>query len=134
MKLFNSSQELKVEIYNNLSSIIRSGNSYVAEIILKDILLTPNNNKYNYSQEHYELLIGNSMLWNHYKKFSLIKTNDGPNNCTPIHCAAISNNPDFLRKLLKIFTDVINVEDSYHRKPIHYASLCFNPENLYALV
>jgi len=28
--------------------------------------------------------------------------------------------------LLQIFTDIINIEDSVFRKPVHYAALCNN--------
>ena len=77
---------------------------------------------------------GNLFKINQYKKFNLIKYNDGNNFCSPIHSAAVTHEPDFLDKLLHHFTDVINVEDSIQRKPIHYASASANRNNLRALV
>ena len=56
------------------------------------------------------------------------------NFCSPIHAASISSNSEFLRKLLQIFIDIINIEDSLQRKPIHYAALSMNTENLSILV
>ena len=79
-------------------------------------------------------MIGNIPLLNHLKKFNLIQHNNGSNFCSPIHAAAISNNSEFLRKLLQIFTDIINVEDSLSRRPIHYAALSMNTESLSVLV
>jgi len=35
--------------------------------------------------------------------------------------------------MLMIFTDVINVEDSLHRKPVHYAALANTSDNLKTL-
>lgn len=40
------------------------------------------------------------MKLNQYKKFKLIKPSDGPQYCSPIHCAAITPNPEFMQKLL----------------------------------
>lgn len=57
------------------------------------MLLTPFSNKFNYSQEHLDLLTGNLFKINQYKKFNLIKHNDGSNFCSPIHCAAVTNDP-----------------------------------------
>ena len=68
------------------------------------------------------------------KKFYIIKQNEGNNYCSPIHCAAINPNPEFLKKLLSIFTDIIDVEDSHQKKPIHYASVFENTANLITLV
>lgn len=48
-------------------------------------------------------------LINQLKKFSLIQHNDGSNYCSPIHAASICPNSEFLRKLLQIFTDIMNV-------------------------
>lgn len=69
-------------------------------------------------------------LINQLKKFNLIQHNSGNNFCSPIHAAAISPNSEFLRKLLQIFTDIINVEDSLGRRPIHYAALSNSSDNL----
>jgi len=68
-------------------------------------------------------LTGNTLVLNQLKKYYIIKHNEGANYCSPIHCAAINPNSEFLKKLLEIFTDIINVEDSQHRKAIHYASV-----------
>ena len=73
-------------------------------------------------------------LINQLKKYNLIQRNSGTNYCSPIHAAAISHHPEFLRKLLQIFTDILNVEDSLARKPIHYAALAASSENLAILV
>ena len=69
-------------------------------------------------------------MLNQLKKFYIIRHNNGNNFCSPIHCAAINSNVEFLKKLLSIFTDIINVEDSQQRKPIHYASVSDNPKNI----
>lgn len=98
------------------------------------MLYSPSCNPLNFSQDHYDLLIGNLPLINQLKKYNLIQHNSGPNFCSPIHAAAISNDSEFLRKLLQIFTDIINAEDSLNRRPIHYAALCSNSENLSILV
>jgi hypothetical protein len=55
------------------------------------MLVSPFSNKLNCSEEHYDLLTGNILKINQYKKFNLIKHNDGSNYCSPIHCAAITN-------------------------------------------
>ena len=109
-----------------MASVIRCGNYAIAEMMLRDALFTPNPNKLNFSHEHYVLLIGSMTLINQLKKFNLIQHNDGTNYCSPIHAASICQNSEFLRKLLQIFTDIMNVEDSLHRKPIHYAALSSN--------
>ena len=131
--LFRETQ-LKDEIYLNLASVVRSGNVVVAELLLRDVLYAPNKNRLNFVQEHYELLVGNLSIINQFKKFSLVQHNQGTNYCSPIHAAAISNHSEFLRKLLQVFTDIINVEDSVGRKPIHYAALSNNSQNLSILV
>jgi len=63
----------------------------------------------NFTQEYYDLLIGSLHLINQLKKINLIQHNQGDNYCSPIHAAAISQNSDFLRKLLQIFTDILNL-------------------------
>ncbi len=88
----------------------------------------------NYSQEHYSLLTGDFPVLNQLKKHCIIKQNDGNNFCAPIHCAAINPNTDFLKKLLAIFTDIINIEDSQLKKPIHYASVSEKTDSLIVLV
>lgn len=80
------------------------------------------------------MLTGDFTVLNQLKKYYIIKQNEGNNYCSPIHCAAINPNPEFLRKLLSIFTDIINVEDNQQKKPIHYASVYDNTANLVTLV
>ncbi len=63
----------------------------------------------NFSQEHLDLLVGNRDLLPQLQKTNLVKHNDGVNFCSPIHCAAITANKDFLKELLSIFGDIINV-------------------------
>jgi ankyrin repeat protein len=79
-------------------------------------------------------LTGDLTIINQLKKFYAIKHNEGNNYCSPVHCAAINPNPEFLRKLLSIFTDIIDVEDNQQKKPIHYASVYSNTANLMTLV
>lgn len=57
------------------------------------MLLNPSENKYNYSQEHFDMLEGKTETLNDQIKFNLIKHNDGANFCSPIHCAAITASP-----------------------------------------
>lgn len=133
-KLFNSDPLLRTEIFANIASVIRSGNYAASEFLLRQLLYTPNRNPLNFSQEHYDLLIGSLPLINQLKKYNLIHHNSGPNFCSPIHAAAISHSSEFLRKLLQIFTDIINVEDSLGRRPIHYAALSNSSDNISILV
>jgi hypothetical protein len=90
-KLFTADSQLKTEILNNVASVIRSGNFPASETLLRQILGSPSRNSLNFSQEHYDLLMGNLPLLNHLKKSKLIKHNNGPNFCSPIHTAAISS-------------------------------------------
>jgi|LakMenEpi03Aug12_release.lakeMendotaPanAssembly.Ray.scaffolds.fasta_scaffold655700_1 hypothetical protein len=55
------------------------------------MLQTPFTNKFNYSEEHCDLLTGNLFKLNQYKKFNMIKHNDGTNFCSPVHCAAVTS-------------------------------------------
>jgi hypothetical protein len=89
--LMAKDSDLKEEIFNELPTVMRCGNSTIAQFILKEMLVTPFSNKYNYSYEHYDLLTGNLLKINQHKKFNLIKHNDGANFCSPVHCAAITN-------------------------------------------
>lgn len=40
---------------------------------------------------------------------------------TPVHCAAINPNPEFLRILLDISGE-LSIMDELMRKPVHYAA------------
>ena len=42
---------------------------------------------------------------------------------TPIHCAAINPNPEFLKVLLEISNEY-SIMDEIMRKPVHYAAAC----------
>jgi hypothetical protein len=42
---------------------------------------------------------------------------------TPIHCAAINPNPEFIKKLLDMAPE-FSIPDDIMRKPIHYAATC----------
>lgn len=52
---------------------------------------------------------------------------------TPIHCAAINPNPDFIKKLLDIAPE-FTIADDMLRKPIHYAAACEGPGPLSYLI
>ena len=125
--------ELKKAVQSNIASIIRSGNFFVSEILLRDMLFGNSPNNEGIMLEHYYLLVGNLTVLNQLKKSSLVQHNASKNHCTPVHAAAICPNSQFLRKLLQVFTDVINVEDSLLRRPIHYAALS-TAENLSILL
>jgi len=42
---------------------------------------------------------------------------------TPVHCAAINPNPEFLNLLLDISNE-FSIMDEIMRKPVHYAAVC----------
>ena len=91
-KLFACDSDLKNEIFIHIASVIRTGNFSASECLLKQLLSSPNLNPLSFSQDHYDLLIGNIPQLNHLKKYNLIQHNVGPNFCSPIHSAAISDN------------------------------------------
>lgn len=64
-----------------------------------------------------------------FKKTNVLKRNLGSNYCSPIHCAAINPNGEVLENLIKNTVNY-NINDSYNRKPIHYAAACENPSTL----
>jgi ankyrin repeat protein len=52
---------------------------------------------------------------------------------TPIHCAAINPNAEFLRILLEISNE-FSIMDEFMRKPIHYAAVCVGTGPLELLI
>ena len=64
-----------------------------------------------------------------FRKSTMLKQNGTNNFLSPIHCAAVNPNSEFLHYILKHISD-FNVGDSLNRKPIHYAATLENTKNL----
>jgi ankyrin repeat protein len=74
-----------------------------------------------------------------FRKVSVLKKNYGffqrgiQGQFTPIHCACINPNPEFLIKLLEMQPE-LNLADDQLRKPVHYAAACSGPGPLRHLI
>lgn len=86
--LIASNPKLAEEMYLNIPTLIRAGNTEVAKHLLKDVLASQDTQ--DYSIEHYQCL--ESDVQQHYKKMNIFRRNSSSSYCSAIHCASINSN------------------------------------------
>ncbi|KAF8788729.1 Poly [ADP-ribose] polymerase tankyrase like protein [Argiope bruennichi] len=79
---------------------------------------------YGFGNLHRDVLVYDRQpLSPHYKAASVTKKTQGNARITPLHCAAINPNPQYLTALLTLAPEY-NISDDNGWRPIHYASVC----------
>ncbi|KAL4491479.1 hypothetical protein ABPG72_008135 [Tetrahymena utriculariae] len=115
---------------------VRAGNRKTASYLMKQA------NKfggYGFNNLHEQVLsLDDVSKLDEFKKVSITKKSTGVYSknsygfggaqgiITPIHCAAINPNPEFIKKLLEISPE-FTIPDDLMRKPVHYAATCEGP-------
>jgi hypothetical protein len=89
--LVEAEPQLEEVFFQNIPSILRSGNETLSRYLIEKVLRLEENNKvYGYSKDHLECLNMKPEL--HFKKSSMLKQNCTANFCSPIHCAVVNSN------------------------------------------
>ena len=79
---------------------------------------------YGYNHIHAQVLtLKDASLLGQVKKASALKKTQGTMLITPVHCAAINPNAEFLAALLEVSNE-FSIMDEMMRKPVHYAAVC----------
>ena len=123
----------KEKIYLGLPTIIRSGNRRLAARFFHEFK-DQNTGDWDFGRIHSEIL-----TYEHEQELSKIRTpasatKRGWEGITPIHCACIQSTGKYLRELLKLKPEAINLPDSLEYEPIHYAAASESPEPLKVLL
>jgi len=87
---------------------------------------------FGFGQLHVDVLSDNAIL-DKVLKVSVIKKAQSCKNITPLFCACINPNSNYLKQLIEVDPD-ITIEDEDKRRSIHYAAACENHENLEILI
>jgi hypothetical protein len=111
---------------------VRAGNYAVAGFLIQQLI--KKGGMYGYNQTHAEVLtLTDVNQLTTIKRPSAIKKTVGTMLITPVHCAAINPNADFLKVLLDLSNEQ-SIMDEIMRKPVHYAATCIGTAPLKLLL
>ncbi|KAG8179654.1 hypothetical protein JTE90_017793 [Oedothorax gibbosus] len=111
----------KDEIYKQLFIAVRNGHHKLAGQLVSEALECGG---YGFNNLHKEALVNDRQPLTPFKTVSIIKKAFSSNvRITPLHCAAINPNPQYLTTLLSS-TPSYDIADENGWRPIHYASVC----------
>ncbi|KAJ6648044.1 Poly [ADP-ribose] polymerase tankyrase [Pseudolycoriella hygida] len=123
-KLSETQPELKSNIHNNfftgLIYAIRTGHNQLAGQLVEEAIT---NGGYGFNLLHKEVLLNTTEALSPFKSVSVIKKAINNDRITPLHCAAINPNCNYLTALLNSRPDY-NVVDMQNWTLIHYAAVC----------
>lgn len=123
-KLSESLPSQQSTIYNSylcgLVHAIRAGNNQLAGQLVEDAL---NKGGYGFNNLHKEVLLNTNEPLTPFKSVSVIKKVFYSDRITPLHCAAVNPNPDYLNTLLNSRPDY-SILDAQNWSVMHYAAVC----------
>lgn len=123
-KLSATLPELHANTYNNFFNgvihAIRAGHNQLAGQFIEEALTKGG---YGFNLLHKEVLLNTNERLSPFKSVSVIKKVTYNDRITPLHCAAINPNPDYLTALLNSRPDY-SIVDTQNWSVIHYASVC----------
>lgn len=124
--------DLKQAVSAWLHFAARAGDWRFCEFILRALHQSSN---YGYNELHHQVVLEykSAVKIPEFKSVSVTKKAHMNLNMTPLHLACINPNPDVLRQLLEVNSD-LNVLDTEMRRPIHYAAACENSLTLQLLL
>lgn len=111
-------------VYNNFFSgiiyAIRAGHNQLAGQLVEEALTKGG---YGFNFLHKEVLLNTNEPLTPFKSVSVVKKETYNDRITPLHCAAINPNPDYLASLLNSRPDY-SILDTQNWSIVHYASVC----------
>lgn len=123
-KLSETLPELQSNTYNNFFTgvihAIRAGHNHLAGQLVEEAL---SKGGYGFNLLHKEVLLNTKERLSPFKSVSVIKKGTYNDRITPLHCAAINPNPEYLTALLNSRPDY-SILDMQNWSVIHYASVC----------
>lgn len=123
-KLSETLPEQQSNIYNSffygIIHAIRAGHNQLAGQLVEEAMTKGG---YGFNLLHKEVLLNTNEPLSPFKSVSVIKKAIYNDRITPIHCAAINPNPEYLTALLNSRPDS-SILDQQNWSVIHYASIC----------
>ncbi|GFY74230.1 poly polymerase tankyrase [Trichonephila inaurata madagascariensis] len=110
----------RVEILRSIHVAIRNGHHKLAGQLVSEAV---DKGGYGFNNLHKEVLVNDRQPLSAFKSVSVIKKALCNARITPLHCAAINPNPQYLTALLTSSPEY-NIPDENGWRPIHYASVC----------
>ncbi|GFT42008.1 poly polymerase tankyrase [Nephila pilipes] len=110
----------RFEILRNIHIAVRNGHHKLAGQLVSEAL---EKGGYGFNNLHKEVLVNDRQPLSSFRPVSVIKKAQLNAKITPLHCAAINPNPQYLTALLTS-TPEYNIPDDGGWRPIHYASVC----------
>ncbi|GFR16104.1 poly polymerase tankyrase [Trichonephila clavata] len=110
----------RVEVLRSIYVAIRNGHHKLAGQLVSEAL---DKGGYGLNNLHKEVLVNDRQPLSAFKSVSVIKKAIFNARITPLHCAAINPNPQYLTALLTSSPEY-NIPDENGWRPIHYASVC----------
>ncbi|GFW28573.1 poly polymerase tankyrase [Trichonephila clavipes] len=110
----------RVEILGSIHVAIRNGHHKLAGQLVSEAV---DKGGYGFNNLHKEVLVNDRQPLSAFKSVSVIKKALCNARITPLHCAAINPNPQYLTALLTSSPEY-NIPDENGWRPIHYASVC----------
>ncbi|CAL1296048.1 unnamed protein product [Larinioides sclopetarius] len=110
----------KDEVLKQIHIAVRNGHHKLAGQLVSEAI---DKGGYGFGNLHKEVLLYDRQPLSNFKSVSVIKKAQGNARITPLHCAAINPNPQYLTALLTSAPEY-NLSDDNGWRPIHYASVC----------
>ncbi|XP_054722688.1 LOW QUALITY PROTEIN: uncharacterized protein LOC129232581 [Uloborus diversus] len=107
-------------ILRNIYIAVRNGHHKLAGQLVSEAV---SNGGYGFGNLHKEVLTFDRQQLSPFRHVSVPKKAIGNARITPLHCAAINPNPQYLTTLLS-YASECNLPDDNGWRPIHYASVC----------
>ncbi|GIY18397.1 poly polymerase tankyrase [Caerostris darwini] len=108
------------KLLDHIHIAVRNGYYKLAGQLVKEAL---ERGGYGFNNLHKEVLLNDRQPLTPFKTVSIVKKCQGNARITPLHCAAINPNSQYLTALLSS-TPEYNLPDENGWRPIHYASVC----------
>lgn len=110
----------RLEVLRNIHFAIRYGHHKLAGQLVSEAV---DKGGYGFNNLHKEVLVNDRQPLSSIKSASVIKKAQFNARITPLHCAAVNPNPQYLTALLTSAPEY-NIPDENGWRPIHYASVC----------